>query len=159
MTDQPSPVSLEEVRARFLAAETNLSDAAAAVGAIQEAAARVGSARDGLAAASEQLGELAGSLQEVASSLNDNAVSLREGVDAIRAGDPAEIKRKIEELDAAFTAMQSVVGERLTKLERLATALTESAEANRAQSSRQLWVVGGILAVLGIAAIVVGFLP
>jgi ABC-type transporter Mla subunit MlaD len=159
MSDQTGPVSLEDIRVRFLDAEAHLSEAATAIGAIQEAAERLGSARDGLAAASAQLANLAGSLEEVTSSLSDNAVSLREGVDAIRAGDPADIKRMIGELDAAFTGMQSVVGERLTKLEQLGSALTASVEADRQDSRRQLWILGAALAVLTIGSIVVGLLP
>ena len=60
MTDQTNQVSLEEVRVRFLDAEARLSEAATAVGAIQEAAERLGAAREGLGAAGLRLGELKG---------------------------------------------------------------------------------------------------
>jgi hypothetical protein len=149
MTDQAGrQVSLEEVRTRFLDSEARLSEAAAAVSSIQEAADRIGSAREGLVATSAQLGGLAGSLGDVASSLAENAIHLREGVDAIRAGDPAEIKRQIEELDAAFTAMQSVTGDRLAKLEQLSTALTSAVDEHAAISRRETRIVAVVLAAL-----------
>lgn len=156
MADEKTQISLEEVRVRFLGAEARLSEAATAVEAIQDAALRLGAAREGLGAASAQLGDLAGSLGEVSSSLVDNAVHLREGVDAIRAGDPAEIRRQIEELDAAFTAMQSVVGERLTKLEQLGAALSVALNDHTSASRRELRIVAAVLAVLVIVSALVG---
>lgn len=117
MTEPKIEVTLEDVRARFLEAESRLSEAAGAIEAIEQAAERLGLARESVSAASEQLAGLAAALGEVALGLNANATHLREGVDAIRAGDPAEIKRRIEELDAAFTAMQSVTAERSAALD------------------------------------------
>ena len=166
MTDQTNQVSLEEVRVRFLDAEARLSEAATAVGAIQEAAERLGAAREGLGAAGTRLSELAGSMDQVASSLADNATNLREGVDAIRAGDPAEIKRQIEELDAAFTALQSVVGERLTRLEEQGAAISSDVaavaialSAHAVASRRESRIIAAVLGVLVIGSIIVGFLP
>jgi hypothetical protein len=161
MTVQMDQISLEDVRVRFVDAEARLSDAAVAVGTIREAAERLGSAREGLGAAGARLGELAGALGGVAASLTDNAASLRAGVDAIRAGDPAEIKRRIEELDAAFTAMQSVVGSRLTTLEEQGAAVSTDLEATAAAldahasaSRRDLWIVAVFLGILVIASAV-----
>ena len=151
MTEQ-RPVTLEEVRARFLEAESRLSEAADAVGAIQAAAERIGAAREGLGAAGAQLGNLAAALGGIATSLDDNATNLREGVDAIRAGDPAQIRQQIEELDSAFTAMQSVVGERLTHLEQQGVALSAAFEAKVATLRRDHRIVAIALAALVIAS-------
>ena len=171
MAEQTNEITLEDVRNRFLEAETRLTDTVAAVAAIQEAAGNLGAARDGLGIAGQRLGGLAGSMTEVATGLAENAAHLREGVDAIRAGDPAEIRRQIEELDAAFTAMQSVVGERMSKLEEgqaaLAVRVTEvlkalaaaqTAVVAQASRSRRDSLVGTVVvAALVIAAIAAGF--
>lgn len=158
MTEDTKEITLEDVRNRFLDAETRLTEVVAAVAAIQEAAGHLGAAREGLGVASERLGGLAGSMEEVASSLTDNATHLREGVDAIRAGDPAEIRRQIEELDAAFTAMQSVVGDRLTKIEQQGVALVAALDAHMAASRRQATIVAAVLAVLMVVSIAVTLL-
>jgi hypothetical protein len=158
MTDQTNQVSLEEVRVRFLEAETRLADAATAVGAIQEAAERLGSAREGLGVASARLGDLAGGMGDVAASLVENATHLREGVDAIKAGDPAEIKRQIEELDSAFTAMQSVVGDRLTDVEQQVSAVADASSANAVAARRELRVVALILGGLIVLSILVALI-
>jgi hypothetical protein len=158
MTEQTNQISLEEVRVRFLDAEARLSEAATAVGAIQAAAERLGSAREGLGAAGERLGELAASMGDIASSLADNAIRLREGVDAIRAGDPAEIKRRIEELDAAFTAMQSVVGDRLTKLDEQGAAISAALDEHVSASRRESRIVAAGLAILVIVSVAVSLL-
>lgn len=158
MTDQTNQISLEDVRVRFLDAEARLSEAATAVGAIQEAAERLGAAREGLGAAGARLGDLAGAMGEVASSLADNATHLREGVDAIRAGDPAEIKRQIEELDAAFTAMQSVVGDRMTKLEQQGAAISAALDDHVSASRRESRIIAAGLAILVVVSIAVALL-
>lgn len=111
MTEPVQSVSLDEVRARFLEAEGRLAAAAAATEEIREAAGSLGTARAGVAEAAARLEGLAASLADVSSALLENATNLRAGVDAIRAGDPAQVRRQIEELDSSFTAMQSVVGE------------------------------------------------
>lgn len=159
MTEQTNEITLEDVRNRFLDAETRLTETVAAVAAIQEAAGHLGAAREGLGVAGERLGGLAGSMEEVASALTDNATHLREGVDAIRAGDPAEIRRQIEELDAAFTAMQSVVGDRLTKIEQEVAAQVVALGAHMATSRREARIIAAGLAVLMIVSIAVTLLP
>lgn len=88
-------------------------EAVKAVAAIEAAASPLGSTRESLSTAGDQIAGLATRFGEVADSLGENATNLREGVGAIRPGDPAAIRRQIEELDAAFTAMQAVSGERL----------------------------------------------
>lgn len=153
-----SVISLDEVRARFLAAEERLTEASEAVGAIQQAALDIASTRESLSQAGERLGTLAGSVGEISHSLAENAQHLREGVDAIRLGDPAAIRREIEELDAAFTAMQSVLGERLTAIDQaerdVNSAITElkaeaAARADRAtREGRIIAAIGGILLVV-----------
>lgn len=160
MTEPTSQVSLEDVQARFLEAETSLRDAGKAIQSIHDAAERLGVAREGLGAASQRLAELATTLGDVTDSLAANAEQLRQGVDAIKAGDPAAIKRQIEELDSAFTAMQSVVGERLTQLDAkvatLSSELVASATSQAARSSRALRearILGAIVVVLLIVGI------
>lgn len=153
-----SVVSLDEVRARFLAAEERLTEASDAVGAIQQAALDIGSTRESLSQAGERLGALAGSVGEISTTLADNALHLREGVDAIRQGDPAAIRRQIEELDAAFTAMQSVLGERLATIEQaerdvksaVAELRAEAAShgARAAREGRIIAAIGGVLFVV-----------
>ena len=115
---ESSTISLEEVRSRFLEAEARLGDAAAAIRSIEDAGNRVGAARESLTAAGEEIHGLAGRFGDVASSLTENAEELRRGVDAIRLGDPAAVRRQIEELDATFTAMQSVTSDRFRDVQR-----------------------------------------
>lgn len=116
MTEQ-SPLTLDDVRLRFLEAQSQLADAGSAVETIRQSAERLGEARSGLANAGVEVAGLAERFGAVADAMAENAERLREGVDAIRLGDPAAIRRQIEELDAAFTAMQSVFGDRLTAIE------------------------------------------
>jgi hypothetical protein len=165
MTEPAQEITLEDVRARFLEAETRLGEASDAIAAIEQAAERMGVAHDGVVAAGAQLAGLASSMSEVSASLSANAIHLREGVDAIRAGDPAEIKRRIEELDAAFTAMQAVTVERFTKLDAalderfgaVEQALATNADATASRSSsaqresRMLWAAVMVLIVVSIA--------
>lgn len=149
---EPTALTLDDVRARFLEAEARLGDAAAAIKSIETATERLASAREGLADAGQQLAGLAGSLGEVAAALTDNAQHLREGVDAIRLGDPAAIRRQIEELDSAFTALQAVLGDRLTAI-----------EGSTAEASQEVTRLSGsarrerrILAAAILAAVVIG---
>jgi hypothetical protein len=116
VTEQ-APLTLDDVRLRFLDAQAQLADAASAVEVIRESAERLGAAREGLADAGAQVVALAERFGSVADTMAENAERLREGVDAIRLGDPAAIRRQIEELDAAFTALQAVLIERLTRIE------------------------------------------
>jgi hypothetical protein len=162
MTEPTQEITLEEVRARFLEAESRLTDAATAIATIEEAAGRMGVAHEGVVAASTQLAGLASSMGEIASSLDENARHLREGVDAIRAGDPAEIKRRIEELDAAFTAMQSVTAERFTKLDSALADISngsvtaaEGAASRIASLRQESRILAALLAVLIFASIAI----
>ena len=83
---EPSSVSLDEVRERFLEAEARLGDAAKAIQAIEDAATRVEAARESLTSAGEEIRGLAGQFSEVAASLGANAEELRRGVDASPSG-------------------------------------------------------------------------
>lgn len=159
MANEEPQVSLEEVRTRFLEAETRLSDAATAVGAIQAAAERLGDAKEGLGAASSQLGRLAGDLGEISAALRENATRLREGVDAIRAGDPAEIRRQIQELDSAFTAMQAVVGQRLDGLDRSTDRIGQALTAHASRARRDGRILAALVAGLILISMIVGRLP
>lgn len=150
MTEPTQEITLEEVRTRFLEAESRLNEAADAIAAIEQAAERMGVAHEGVVAAGGQLAGLASSMGDVATSLNDNATHLREGVDAIRAGDPAEIKRRIEELDAAFTAMQSVTVDWFNKLE---AGIGEN-KASLMSLQRESRLIAVALAVLILASII-----
>ena len=137
MTESNAVVSLEEVRARFLEAETRLEEASRAVGSIEAAAASLGTTRASLAEAGTGVANLAARFGEVADTLHANAEIFGRASDAIKLGDPAAIKRQIEELDEAFTAMQAVMGERLTELDnRLAAvqAATKAAEGRQAEA-------------------------
>ena len=116
MTDQ-APLTLDDIRVRFLEAQSQLTDAASAVETIRHAAERLGSAREGLSVAGTEIAALAERFGSVADAMAENADRLREGVDAIRLGDPAAIRQQIQELDAAFTAMQEVMGTRFGALE------------------------------------------
>lgn len=160
MNDQ-SAVSLEEVRARFLEAEARLGDAAKAIQAIEDAAVRVGAARESLTTAGDEVRGLAAQFADVAASLTENAAELGRGVDAIRLGDPAAVRREIEELDAAFTSMQSVMAERFSGIETaqggLAAALgaTHERQQASARSARVEARIIGIVTVLAVAVVVV----
>lgn len=160
MTDNSS-VSLEEVRDRFLQAETRLGDAANAIQAIETAATQIGSSRESLMTAGTEIRALAGQFSDVASSLTTNADELRRGVDAIRLGDPAAVRRQIEELDAAFTAMQSVMVDRFTHIEAAQTSLaarfdaTDSRQDAFAKSMRTEARIIGAVTVLLVALAVV----
>lgn len=160
MTDQPT-VSLGEVRERFLEAEARLGEASKAIQAIEDAATRVGAARESLSAAGNEIRGLAGQFADVASSLTQNAEELRRGVDAIRLGDPAEVRRQIEELDAAFTALQSVITERLAALDASQGALsatvesTDAADRARTQSARTESRIFGVVTILLVGGAIV----
>lgn len=165
MTEPKSQVSLDDVRVRFMEAETKLSEAGVAIASIQMAAERLGAAKEGLGTASQRLAELASSFGDVAASLTNNAEELRLGVDAIKAGDPAEIKRQIEELDSAFTAMQSVVGERMTQLDAKTDALSSqladlasSSVALEANARRESRIIAGVIMLIVVAGIAVSVL-
>lgn len=154
---EPTSVSLDEVRQRFSEAEARLGDAAKAVQAIEDAASRVGAARESFTTAGTEIRGLAGQFGDVASSLTENAEELRRGVDAIRLGDPAAVRREIEELDAAFTAMQSVMADRFGGIEVSQKAIAErlDAAANAQQSTRTEVRMLGALSVLLIAAVLI----
>ena len=64
----------------------------------------------------------------------------------MRAGDPAEIMRRIEELDAAFTAMRSVMAENMKSLnERDRSARPASTGSRCSESERStLAVIKGV---------------
>lgn len=158
---QVGAVGLEEVRARFLDAEQALSDANRAITTIQGASAQIGGASQSVTDAATKLGGLASSLGDLTATLAENAVGLREGVDAIRLGDPAEVRRMLSELDAAFTAYQSTVVQRLDSAEARQGELTQQFEAIARTSRRQVFEarLGFALLAIGIvAAIIVAFL-
>ena len=155
---EPSSVSLDEVRERFLEAEARLGDAAKAIQAIEDAATRVGAARESLTSAGEEIRGLAGQFSEVAASLGANAEELRRGVDAIRLGDPAAVRREIEELDAAFTAFQSVVGERFDANESAQTERSTRSETLSRSLRLELRVFGALTVALLLATLLLVFL-
>jgi chromosome segregation ATPase len=124
MTDDVARApTLDDVRQRFLDAETSLSGIGATLERLSGAAAGIGQARQSIDQAGASLGQLATRLSETAAELGANAVALREGVDAIRLGDPAEVRRQLNELDAGFGAFQGLVVERLTAIESRQSAL------------------------------------
>lgn len=153
---EPTSVSLDEVRQRFSEAEARLGEAANAIHAIEDAASRVGSARESLTSAGNEIRGLASQFGDVASSLTENAEELRRGVDAIRLGDPAAVRRQIEELDASFTAMQSVMADRFGGIEASQKAIAErlDAAASAQQSTRRESRILGALSILLIAIVV-----
>ncbi len=157
MTIETPALTLDEVRTRFLAAEESLGEAARAVAAIQGAAGQIAAARDGLAMSSTKIGELAASLSDLGAGLGENAVALREGVDAIRLGDPAELRRLIQELDAAFTAFQASVGERLEVIEQTESAASQQVRSLARRQLVETRVGLAALALLVFLAIVVSF--
>lgn len=142
MTEQ-APLTLDDVRQRFLEAQAQLTDASGAIEAIRQSAYRLGAAREGLADAGKEVAGLAERFGTVADAMADNAQQLMEGVEAIRLGDPAAIRQEIQELDAAFTAFQSVNGDRLTSIE----AALARAEAAAARRQRQQLVLAAVLLV------------
>ena len=154
---ESSTISLEEVRSRFLEAEARLGDAAAAIRSIEDAGNRVGAARESLTAAGEEIHGLAGRFGDVASSLTENAEELRRGVDAIRLGDPAAVRRQIEELDAAFTAMQSVTSDRFRDVQAAQTSLAEQlVRTQHAQRAAHMEArIGAVVTVLLAVAVLV----
>ena len=158
---QTLPPTLDDVRQRFLDAETNLAGIGSTLERLAGAAAGIGEARQSIDQAGTALNDLANGLADTASELEANAVALRQGVDAIRLGDPAEVRRQLSELDAGFTAFQATVVERLTKLEARQTTLAdtlrggneESAErTKRAQLEMRLGLI--VVAILAVGAIV-----
>jgi hypothetical protein len=152
---EPAALSLDDVRARFVDAETSLTEMAASIRSIEGAAERLVGAREGVAEASQHLAALAGSLGEVTSSLATNAQHLREGVDAIRLGDPAAVRRQIEELDSAFTAMQAVMGERFGAIERGLAQGEELLRVNQAANRRLAMILTGAVIVAIVAGTII----
>jgi chromosome segregation ATPase len=158
MTDQQtSPITLEDVRARFLETESKLREATAAVEELRSGAEGMATTRETLAAASRQLSELSTALTDVAGSLAENADQLRQGVDALRLSDPAEVRRQLDELAEAVAANQVVNSERLDQLEISARAATsEAGESTSAWLARnRLEARIGFLVVAGLALIAI----
>jgi hypothetical protein len=162
--DQSSPPTLEDVRQRFLDAETHLAGIGSTLERLSGAAAGIGQARQSLDGAGAALADLATNLGETANELEANATALRQGVDAIRLGDPAEVRRVLHELDGSFGAFQRTVIERFTAVEAsqaelkraVGSVLEESRSlSRRAQVEMRVGLVG--LAVLVIAVIVLVF--
>jgi hypothetical protein len=158
--DQSSPPTLEDVRQRFLDAETHLAGIGSTLERLSGAAAGIGQARQSLDGAGTALADLATNLGETANELEANATALRQGVDAIRLGDPAEVRRLLYELDASFSAFQKTVIERFTAVETshaeikraVRSVLEESRSlSRRARIEMRVGLVG--LAVLTIAVI------
>lgn len=148
---ESAPLTLDDVRLRFLEAQSQLADAGSAVEAIRQSSERLGAARDGLAGAGAEVARLAERFGAVADNLAENADRLHQGVEAIRLGDPAAIRREIEELDAAFTAMQGVFGDRLKTIETALARIEASAQAQR----RERLIIAAITI---IAVVIVGVL-
>lgn len=172
--DQIRQPTLDDVRQRFLDAETHLAGIGSTLERLSGAAAGIGQARQSLDQAGTALGALAATLGETADGLEANAAALRQGVDAIRLGDPAEVRRQLSELDAAFGAFQATVTdgqaamidglktleERQSALEEhqsasdrtMSTALGEAhAQAARARLEMRLGLVAvALLAMLGV---------
>jgi chromosome segregation ATPase len=154
MTDERT-LSLDDVRERFVEARAQLADASSSIGAIREAAQSLGQSRESLLGAGSRITELAERFGAVADAMAENAERLREGVDAIRLGDPAAIRRQIEELDAAFTALQSVSGERLTRIEAAMARLEQQLGSGRRQA---MILAVATMVVVVIAVVVAAFL-
>jgi len=144
---EPAALTLDDVRQRFLEAQAQLTDASGAIEAIRQSADRLGHAREGLIDAGKEVSGLAERFGTVADSMSDNAQQLMLGVEAIRLGDPAAIRQEISELDAGFTAFQSVMIERLTELD---ASLARAEALSSARQRQQL-----ILAVVTLIAVVV----
>jgi hypothetical protein len=162
--DQSSPPTLEDVRQRFLDAETHLAGIGSTLERLSGAAAGIGQARQSLDGAGTALADLATNLGETANELEANATALRQGVDAIRLGDPAEVRRLLNELDASFSAFQKTVIERFTaadtshaELKHAVRSVLEESRSlsRRAQFEMRVGLVG--LAVLTIAVIALVF--
>lgn len=159
---QTLPPTLDDVRQRFLDAETNLAGIGSTLERLAGAAAGIGEARQSIDQAGTALNDLANGLADTASELEANAVALRQGVDAIRLGDPAEVRRQLSELDAGFTAFQATVIERLTALEARQSKQVETMSAEfedslvrsrRAQMETRLGLI--LVAAIGLAAVAV----
>jgi hypothetical protein len=162
--DQSSPPTLDDVRQRFLDAETHLAGIGSTLERLSGAAAGIGQARQSLDGAGTALADLATNLGETANELEANATALRQGVDAIRLGDPAEVLRLLHELDASFGAFQRNVIERFTAVDAshaefkraIGSGLEESRSlSRRAQVEMRVGLVG--IAMLSIAVIVLLF--
>jgi hypothetical protein len=154
MTDtQTSPITLEEVRTRFLEAESKLREATAAVEELRAGAEGMATTRETLALGARHLSELSTALTDVGGGLAENADQLRQGVDALRLSDPAEVRRQLDELAEAVAANQVVNSERLGQLEVSARAATsEASEATSASIARnRLEARIGFVIVAGLA--------
>jgi hypothetical protein len=153
MTEQ-APLTLDDVRQRFLEAQAQLTDASGAIEAIRQSADRLGAAREGLADAGKEVARLAERFGTVADAMADNAQRLMEGVEAIRLGDPAAIRREIQELDAAFTPFQSVMLGRLAPIERSLARADVVAQAQQRESRIATAILLTAVVVVGILIVI-----
>jgi hypothetical protein len=149
MTEQ-APLTLDDVRLRFLDAQAQLTDASGAIEAIRQSAQRLGAAREGLADAGTEVASLAERFGTVADAMAENAEQLTLGVEAIRLGDPAAIRQEIQELDSAFTAFQSVMVERLGVIE---ASVARSEVSMQASARKQLVLTAVVLVAVVVVAI------
>src|SRR5688572_11675956 len=88
-------VTLEDVRARFLAAENDLLKTSRSLQELHGAIEALGEARGGLKNAAAEIGRLGTHFQAVIDGLGQNLSTLRAGVDALKSGEPAQVLHQI----------------------------------------------------------------
>lgn len=106
MTDAiaPTPPTLEDVRARFLAAEDHLAQASRTLDQLHSAIESLDLAGDGLRTAGAEMERVRGALTQSVAHLEQNATALREGVELLRQAEPARVLREVGDLRESVAA-------------------------------------------------------
>lgn len=93
-----APVTLDEVRNRFVRAESSLNELVESLDGLRKSSGRFDDARGGLQRASEHLIELAGRLATAATELKGGTELLRQGVAALEYSEPARVLGEISQI-------------------------------------------------------------
>jgi hypothetical protein len=103
MEAERSPVTLEQVRVRFLEAEEQLRQLASALSGAQSAAAELGAARTSIDGAAESVSSAATKVGAVADVFADHDASLRKAIELLAAADPRAIREELTLLQTIAT--------------------------------------------------------
>jgi chromosome segregation ATPase len=157
--EQPQSVGLEDVRARFTQAEASLARAAKALGHLRSSIEELDGARDELRNVGSVLIQAATTLQSATGSLEGHVQLLKEGVDALKRSDPAQLERRIVDVQQTMLTsldkcearvrdfVQAASDQQMQALGRHERALAES--ANLAQRTRlELRIVMALIVIV-----------
>ena len=108
MSSSDKQEELDQIRRRFLEAETELRDAVIALQTLQKSAVQLAEAKGSVAAAAEQLSAMQGGLAAATDRLARGAADLRTAIDAISSADPARLRT---ELEAQHRALVQTIAE------------------------------------------------